>query len=92
MVVQWYGGAVLRSWRVMQKNIVCHLQGQGHSEGSYDQTMTVSTISSKLILLQPHLVSWYIILNWGILRKKWIAVFKVKVTVKVRNVGGCLSG
>ena len=37
--------------------IVCYLQGRGHSEDSYDQNMTLSTISSEmLILLQQNLV------------------------------------
>ena len=32
-------------------NFVCYLQGQGHSEGLYDQNMTLSTISSELLIL-----------------------------------------
>ena len=32
------------------KRLVCYFQGQGHSQGSYDQNMTVSTISSELLL------------------------------------------
>ena len=41
------------------KEMGCYRQGQGHSEGLYNQNMTVSTISSKLmILLQPDLVWW----------------------------------
>ena len=39
------------------EKFVCYLQGQGHSEGSYDQNVTLATISSDLlILLQPALV------------------------------------
>ena len=39
------------------KRLVCCFQGQGHSKGSYDQNMTVSTVSSELlILLLPNLV------------------------------------
>ena len=46
--------------------------------------MTISTISAKLlILLQPDLIGWYIIISWSVLCKDWIAV--VKVIVKVRN-------
>lgn len=42
------------------KKLGCCLQGHGHSEGSYDQNMTVSAaaIASELIimiLLQPNL-------------------------------------
>ena len=37
------------------KRLVCCFQGQGHSKGSYDKNMTVSTIFSELlILLQPN--------------------------------------
>ena len=45
-----------------------------------------------LILLQPNLVIWNLIMSesvlWG---KKRIAVFKVKVTAKLHNVNDCLS-
>ena len=35
----------------------CYLQGQGHSEGSYDQNTTLSTIFSELLIpWQPNLV------------------------------------
>ena len=38
------------------KRSVCNFQGQGHSKGSYDQNMTVSTISSELLIpLLPNL-------------------------------------
>ena len=33
------------------KKIVRYFQGQGHSKGSYDQNMTVSTVSSELLIL-----------------------------------------
>ena len=33
------------------KRLVCYFQGQGHSKGSYDQNMTVSTVSSELLIL-----------------------------------------
>ena len=36
---------------------MCYFLGQGHSKGSYDQNMTVSTISSELLTSwQPNLV------------------------------------
>ena len=39
-----------------EKLVIC-LQCQGHSEGLYNQNMTVSTISSKLLVrLQPNFV------------------------------------
>ena len=33
------------------KRFVCYFQGQGHSKGSYEQNMTVSTVSSELLIL-----------------------------------------
>ena len=52
----------------------CYLQlvqGQGHSEGLYDQNMTLSTIFSELLIpWQPNLVWWYIIISHSILWKK----------------------
>ena len=39
------------------KRLVCYRQGQGHSEGSCNQNMTVFILSyDQLILLQPNLV------------------------------------
>ena len=70
----------------------CYFQGQGHSKGSYDQNMTVSTVSSELlILLLQNLVWWYIIISLSVSWRNWIAVFKVKVTAKLQNVNDCLS-
>ena len=40
-----------------EKKIVCYLQGQGHSEGLYNQHVTFSALPSKLLVhLQPDLV------------------------------------
>ena len=56
-------------WR---KKIVCSLHGQGHSKGLCDQSMTLSTISSELLIpSQPALVWWYIIIDQSVLWKKW---------------------
>ena len=73
--------------------MVCCLSGQGHSDGLYNKNMTVSTISSKLLIrLQPNLVCWYSTISQSILLKILIAVFKVKVTAKVKNVCENLAG
>ena len=65
----------------------CYLQGQGHSEGSYDQNMSLSTIFSELLIhWQPNLVCWYIMISQSVLWKKLITAFRVKVTVKGQNV------
>ena len=52
------------------------LQSQGHSEGLYDQNMTIFTISSKLLVdLQPNLVWWCIFLMQCVMRKFWFTIF-----------------
>ena len=58
---------------VMQKTIVCCLQGQGHSIGSYNQIMTLSTISCELLILkQLNLFWWHIIISQSVLWKNLI--------------------
>ena len=67
-----------------EKLVHC-LQCQGHREGWYNQNMTISAISSKLLIhLQSNWVWYYSILSWSVLWKKWIAAFKVKVTAKIK--------
>ena len=74
----------------LTKGLVCYHQGQVHSEGSNNQNTIISPNSLEvLILLQPNLVWWYIIMSWSVLWK--VAVFKVKVTVMVHNFIECLS-
>ena len=53
------------------EKVVHYRQCQGHSEGLYNQNMTISTISSKLLVcLQPNLVSRYGIIGQRVLWKK----------------------
>ena len=69
------------------KRLVGYFQGQGHSKGTYDQSMTVSIISFELIILSlPNLVWWHIIISQSVLWRNWIAVFQVKVTAKLLSV------
>ena len=71
---------IIMSLRCCAKRLVCYFQGQGHSKGSYDQNMTVSTTSSELlILLLPNLIWWYIIISQSVLWRNW-TVFEVKAT------------
>ena len=57
------------------------VQCQAHNEGLYNQNMTISVLSSKLLVsLQPNLVL------------SGITAFKVKVIAKVQNVNECLTG
>ena len=54
--------------------------------------MTVFMISSELlILLQPILVWWYIIISQSVSWKCWIIIFYIKITARVQNVNECLS-
>ena len=82
----WYGDAALWA-RVMQTFFCyCYLQGQGLSLGSYDQNMTLSTLSELLIPWQPNLVWWYIIRSQIVIWKtKLITAFRVKITAKGQN-------
>ena len=49
----------------------CCLQGQGHSDGSNEHNMTLSTIFAELLIpWQPDLVWWYIIISQSVLWKK----------------------
>ena len=67
------------------KKIAFHLQGQGHSEGSYDQNMTLSTIFSVLsIPWQPDLMIHH--QKPVSCEKKWITAFRVKITAKGKVV------
>ena len=53
------------------KKLDCCLQGERHSEGSYDQNMSLSAISSQLLIpLEPNWVWWYIIISQSVLWKK----------------------
>ena len=47
---------IIKSRNVGRKKLVRYLQGQGHGEDSYDLNMTASSLSFKLILLQPSLL------------------------------------
>ena len=62
-----------------------YLQGQGHTEGSYDQNMTFYifwTVDS----LATKLDCWYIIINQNVLWRRLDYCIWVKVTAKGQNV------
>ena len=74
-----------------EQKLVHYLQCQGHSEGLYNQNMTISTLFSKLLVrLQPNLVLLYNIISWIVQCKNWVTVFKVKATDRVQNISECL--
>ena len=53
------------------EKLLCYLHCQSHSEGSYDQNITVSTLSLELLtIVQPNLVLWYYIIKWSVLWTK----------------------
>ena len=98
----------ITSQMVMRKFCCCCcLQGQDHSQGSYDQNMTLFTILSHLLIpWQPKLVWWYIIICQSVFWKKLdhcsqgqahsegskSVVAKVKFTEKVKNSSECSFG
>ena len=76
---------------MLQIKIVFYLQGQDHSEGSYDQNMTLSAIFSELLILQqPNMV---LMIHHHkpecLLKKNLVIAFKVKVIVKGQKVHVC---
>ena len=91
---------VLSRWYLLTHQTFCfhtwycdaYFQGQGYCKNSYDQYLTISTVSfEQRILLLPNLVWQYIIISQSVLLRNWIVVFKVKVTAKFQNVNDCLS-
>ena len=40
------------------KKVVCYFQGQGHTKGSYEQNMTVSTVCFELLILLLQNLVW----------------------------------
>ena len=90
----WY--IIIRGARVSYGNIALLSSGQGHSKSSYDQNMSVPTVSFELlILLQPNLVLWIFIIKLSVLWKKEEekndCCFQGKVTVKLQNVSEYLD-
>ena len=93
-----YHCSLCLSWAgVHVESLVCDSQGQGHNKGSYYQNMTISTASSKLlILLLPLYQTWFdsvliITIGQSTVWRNWFSVFKVQVTAKFQNVNECLS-
>ena len=92
----WYG--VAASWARVScgKKFVCYFQGQDHSKCSFDQNMTLSTMSSELLISwQPNLVWWYIIISWfvkriGILHLRSRSQWRVKMSIFVQMISSKL--
>ena len=87
----WYGGAY-HERECHGIKCGCTLQGQGHSEDSYNQNMTVSIITSELmILLQPKLSLMVDHHKPTCPMKRLDWCVQVKVNAEVHN-SNCLSG
>ena len=69
-----------------EKTVHYH-QCQGHSEGLYNQNITIFTLSSKLLVCLQQLGFIVQHHKQSVLWKNWITAFKDKVTAKVQNVG-----
>ena len=75
------------------EKLVHRVQCRSHSENLCNQNVTISVVSSKLLdSFQPNLVQYYSMISRSVLWKIGITVFKVKVTMKGRNVSEYLSG
>ena len=88
----WYGWCSIMSLSVMQKNWFTVFNVKVTVKGLYNQNMTISVVSSKLLVLfatKLGLIVQHHKLECPV--EKWIAAFKVKVTAKVQNVSECLS-
>ena len=83
----WAGVSCKKNCVLTQPNRVCVIPGFVMT--CIIKIMTVSRISSEwLILLQPEVVFWYIIISQSVLWENWMA-FKVKVVAKVQSFNFC---
>ena len=76
------------------KILVYYFQGQdqGHSRGSYDQNVMLSTISAEpLIILLPNLVLMVHYHKKECLMEKWDCCVQGQGHSKFQNVNECLS-
>ena len=72
--------------------MVCYLQGQGHSEGSFNQIWLFLVDLLNCLSFCNQISLDVILSNAGVfLHKSWIVVFNVKMTVKFQNFIKSLS-
>ena len=67
------------------KRLICYFQGQGHCKSSYDQNMTISTVSFETA--DPFATKLGLIVHYHkpechVKKKPSISAFKVKMRVK----------
>ena len=73
------------------KRLVCHFQGQGHSEGSYKHNMKLISIFWTADPFATKLILMYIIISWIVLWTDWIALLWSR-SQEVQNSSECSSG
>ena len=73
-------GMVMHSYEpdCLQKWFVCCIQGQGHSERSFNEIWLSHMSLELLIPLQLNLVWWHIIIRWIVLWKDCITLFLLR--------------
>ena len=77
-----------------EQKMGCYLQGPGHSNWVWVHTMKWFAIYMfwTVDLFVTNLVWQHMFISWSVWWKDYFAVFKVTVTVKVRNCSECLYG
>ena len=67
---------------VMQYILGYYLQGQGYSEGLYNQNMAISTVLAELLILLQSKSGWlWIVISQTFEWNYWVAIVKVKVNI-----------
>ena len=80
----WWYIIIFQSALWKKKNEWLH--SRSRSQWRVKMSVFVQMISSKQPnILLPNLVLWCIIMSRSVMQKDWFAIFKVKVTVKVKN-------
>ena len=77
----------------LAEKLICYLEGQGHSKVVYNQNITFTTISSKLLIrLQPDLVCWFITISQRIPRKIWLPCSRSRSQQMIKmSVNDCVD-
>ena len=82
-----FGLVTLAEFSFEKIRLFCCVQCQGHNEDSKFRWMFTWMISSQLLnLLQPNLVWLCSIIGQSVMWKDWLAIFKVKVTLRANMI------
>ena len=88
----WFVDAASWARVSCRKKIVCYLQGQGHSKGSFDQNIALCAISFELLIpWQPNLVWRYIVISQSVMWKKKPGLLHLRAGHSEGSECKCLS-